>query len=223
MACPIRPITASNRPTTRRMTPRTKTTWAKAKVGTRLGRRSPRTIRMIPRTIMTSPSFCVDVWRGGLSGSVFEGVFDLGLCLFGVALELIGESLGAQAGVAGGATVELLGGALGPFALVGDLLTYAHCFLPSGRCGFFVSVITARDLELPLSTEFGAYRRPLPARGAVVCRPYDQRPRKEPLFPLGRVVTPSEFTVEPVAAPTGWCSNPGSRSRFTNSASRRDL
>ena len=27
----------------------TKTIWAKAKVGTRLGRRSPKTIRMIPR------------------------------------------------------------------------------------------------------------------------------------------------------------------------------
>ena len=31
----------------------TKTMWAKAKVGTRLGRRSPKTIRMIPKTIMT--------------------------------------------------------------------------------------------------------------------------------------------------------------------------
>jgi hypothetical protein len=34
---------------------------------------------------------------------VFEGVFDFGPCLFGVARELIDASFGAQAGVAGGA------------------------------------------------------------------------------------------------------------------------
>src|SRR6185436_3404491 len=49
-------------------------------------------------------------WAGG---SVFEGVFDLLPGLFGVALELIDASLGAQPGVAGGAGDELLGGALG--------------------------------------------------------------------------------------------------------------
>src|ERR1700722_251467 len=76
------------------------------------------------------PSFSVNALGGGLPGSVLEGVFDLGPCLFGVALELIDASLGAQAGVAGGAAEDLFGGALGPFELVGDLLTYAHCFLP---------------------------------------------------------------------------------------------
>src|SRR6478736_8490199 len=67
-------------------------------------------------------------------GSVFEGVFDLVSSLFGVARELIDASLGAQAGVAGGAAEVLLGGALGGFGLVRDLLTDAHC-------GFLRSVI----------------------------------------------------------------------------------
>ena len=65
------------------------------------------------------------VTRAG--GSVFEGVFDLVACLFGVALELIDASLGAQAGVAGGAAEVLLGGALGGFGLVRELLTDAYC------------------------------------------------------------------------------------------------
>src|ERR1700730_11277026 len=64
-------------------------------------------------------------------GSVFEGVFDLGSCLFGVALELIGAALGAQPGVAGGAADNLLDGALDGFGLVGDLLTDAHSRIPS--------------------------------------------------------------------------------------------
>jgi len=42
---------------------------------------------------------------------VFERVFHLCPCLFGVALELIDASLGAQPGVAGGAAEVLLGGA----------------------------------------------------------------------------------------------------------------
>ena len=60
---------------------------------------------------------------------MFEGIFDLVPCLFGVALELIDASLGAQPGVPGGAAKVLLGGALGGFGLVGDLLTDARCGL----------------------------------------------------------------------------------------------
>lgn len=66
-----------------------------------------------------------------------------------------------------------------------------------------------------------AYRRSPPTRGAVGCRPYDRRPKKEPLILRGRVVVNSVSTVEPVGAPTGCCWK--SRSRFTNSASRWDL
>jgi hypothetical protein len=58
--------------------------------------------------------------------TVFKGVFDFVPCLFGVALELIDASLGAQPGVAGGAADNLLDGALGGFGPVGDLLTDAH-------------------------------------------------------------------------------------------------
>jgi len=61
---------------------------------------------------------------------VFEGVFDLGPCLFGIALELVGAPLGTQAGITGGAAKNLLGGALCPFELMGDLLTDTHCFSP---------------------------------------------------------------------------------------------
>jgi len=63
-------------------------------------------------------------WAGGL---VFEGVFDLGPGLFGVAFELIDASLGGQAGVAGGTADELLGGAFCGFGLVRELLNDAHC------------------------------------------------------------------------------------------------
>jgi len=51
---------------------------------------------------------------------VFEGVFDLVPCLFGVAGELIDASLGAQSGVAGSAAEVLLGGTLGSLGLMGD-------------------------------------------------------------------------------------------------------
>jgi hypothetical protein len=43
-------------PTTSKMTPMTKRTWAKAKVGTSMGSTSPRRIRTIPRMIMVSLS-----------------------------------------------------------------------------------------------------------------------------------------------------------------------
>jgi hypothetical protein len=62
-----------------------------------------------------------------MPGSVFEGVFDLVPCLFGVARELISPSLGAKARIAGGAAEVLLGRTLGGLNLVGDLLTNAHC------------------------------------------------------------------------------------------------
>ncbi len=48
---------------------------------------------------------------------MFEGVFDLVPGLFGVALELIDASLGAQPGVPGGAAELLLGRALGGLGL----------------------------------------------------------------------------------------------------------
>ena len=63
------------------------------------------------------------------AGSVFEGIFDLGPCLFGLALELIDTSLGAQARVAGGTAEVLLGRTLDRLGLIGDLLTDAHCRL----------------------------------------------------------------------------------------------
>src|ERR1700722_11741851 len=97
------------------------------------------------------PSFSVNALGGGLPGSVLEGVFDLGPCLFGVALELIDAPLGAQAGIAGGAAEDLLGGALGPFELVGDLPTYAHCFLP-----MFVADSSFQGTQL--ATENSLYR-----------------------------------------------------------------
>ena len=58
---------------------------------------------------------------------MFEGVFEVFPGLFGVGLELIDASLGAQAGVAGGAAEVLLGGALCGFGLVRELLTDAYC------------------------------------------------------------------------------------------------
>src|ERR1700682_778135 len=62
-------------------------------------------------------------------GAVFERVFHLVSCLFGVARELIGASLGAQSRIAGGATEVLLGRPLGGLGLVGDLFTDTHCRL----------------------------------------------------------------------------------------------
>lgn len=50
--------------------------------------------------------------RSGLPDSVFEGVFDLGPCLFGIALDLIGEPLRAQAGIPGRPKIFLVA----PFA-----------------------------------------------------------------------------------------------------------
>src|SRR6476619_5129164 len=111
--------------------------------------RNPATRRMIPRMIMAFTSFRCrcggtdkrdQTWSQPMSalstraaGSVFAGVFDFVPCLFGVALELIDASLGAQPGVAGGAAEVLLGGALGGFGLVGDLLTDTHCGLLRSR------------------------------------------------------------------------------------------
>jgi len=48
---------------------------------------------------------------------VSERIFNRGPCLFGVALELIDASLGAQPGVPGGAAEVLLGRALGGLGL----------------------------------------------------------------------------------------------------------
>ena len=63
----------------------TKTIWAKAKVGTRLGRSSPRTIRMMPRTIMMITWFLCECFGRRIAGSVPEGALQLGPYLLVVA------------------------------------------------------------------------------------------------------------------------------------------
>src|SRR6476619_7819546 len=123
-------MTISTKPTISRMSPTTHRMWILS--------RKPATRRLIPRMIMAFTSFrcrCGEQISGTdlvaadasvvsrAAGSVFEGVFDLVPCLFGVALELIDASLGAQAGVAGSAAEVLLGRTLGGLGLVGDLLT----------------------------------------------------------------------------------------------------
>src|SRR5271166_3960160 len=103
---------------------------------------NPAMRRTIPRMIIAFTWFRC---RCTGAGSVFEDVFDLGPRLLGVGLGLIGASLGAQPGVAGGATEQLLGGALGGLGLVRDLLTDTHCGFPSS------SVITDRGCGLTVS------------------------------------------------------------------------
>ena len=113
-----------------------------------------------------------------MPGLVLEGVFDLGPCLFGVALELIDAPLGAQAGVAGGAAEDLLGGALGPFELVGNLLTYAHCFLPMfvADSSFQVSQVATENSLYRLDSAPTGVRRQRAVR-SVVDRTTDDRGR----------------------------------------------
>src|SRR5271155_3950642 len=116
---------------------------------------------------MRLPSFSVNALGEGLPGSVLEGVFDLGPCLFRVPLELIDAPLGAQEGVAGGAAEDLLGGALGPFELVGDLLTYAHCFLPMFVAdSSLLRILRFRDHSWQLRTPCIDWIRRLPASAA---------------------------------------------------------
>jgi len=129
---------------------------------------------------------------------VFEGVFDLGPCLFGVALELIGAPLGAQAGVAGGPTEELLGGALGPFELVGDLLTDAHCFSPMFDADSSFQGSQLGDLELPEMNWIGA----LSASAASLrcCRLSTPRPATEEGTPLPPRSGGGQFRIHPGAS-----------------------